>query len=58
MIDDETRAALVALFEHLIVNDDLEQAKQALLGIALAERHRRGRLAARAEALLKQGAVG
>jgi guanylate kinase len=42
-------------FDYLIVNDDLEQAKQALLGIALAERHRRGRLAHRAETLLKQG---
>lgn len=45
-------------FDYLIVNDDLEQAKQALLGIALAERHRRGRIAHRAEALLKQGTTG
>lgn len=45
-------------FDYLIVNDDLEQAKQALLGIALAERHRRQRQAHRAEALLKQGTTG
>jgi guanylate kinase len=40
-------------FDYLVVNDDLERAKAAVLGIALAERHRRWRLAGRAEALLK-----
>lgn len=45
-------------FDYLIVNDELERAQRALLGIALAERHRRRRQAFRAEALLKQGAIG
>jgi guanylate kinase len=40
-------------FDYLVVNDDLERAKGAVLGIALAERHRRWRLAPIAEALLK-----
>jgi guanylate kinase len=40
-------------FEYLIVNDDLEKAKAALLGITLAEQHRRARLAPLAELLLK-----
>ncbi len=47
-----------AFFEYLIVNDDLARAKQALLGIALAERHRRFRLASAAEALLRKGSLG
>ncbi len=41
-------------FDYLIVNDDLERAKAAVLGIALAERHRRWRLAGIAEGLLKR----
>lgn len=41
------------VFDYLVVNDDLERAKAAVLGIALAERHRRWRLAPVAEALLK-----
>lgn len=40
-------------FDYLIVNDDLASAQQALLGIALAERHRRVRLAPLAEHLLR-----
>lgn len=40
-------------FDYLVVNDDLERAKAAVLGIALAERHRRWRLAPAAEAILK-----
>lgn len=39
-------------FEYLVVNDDLEAAKRAVVGIAEAERHRRQRLAYLAEALL------
>jgi guanylate kinase len=44
-------------FDYLLVNDHLEQSKRALLGIALAERHRRVRLAPLAEGLLKTGRV-
>lgn len=44
-------------FEYLIVNDDLEAAKRALLGITLAEQHRRARLAPLAEQLLKSGTL-
>lgn len=40
-------------FDYLVINDDLERAKKAVLGIALAERHRRWRYAAAAEQLLK-----
>lgn len=40
-------------FDYLVVNDDLDRAKAAVLGIALAERHRRWRLAPTAELLLK-----
>jgi guanylate kinase len=40
-------------FEYLIVNENLDEAKRALLGIALAEQHRRERLAPTAELLLK-----
>ncbi|MDQ3033895.1 MAG: guanylate kinase [Myxococcota bacterium] len=42
-------------FDFLVVNDDLVRAQAAVLGIALAERHRRWRLAPAAEALLKSG---
>ena len=41
------------VFDYLVVNDDLKKAKAAVLGIALAERHRRWRLAPAAEAILK-----
>jgi guanylate kinase len=44
-------------FDYLLVNDDLELSKRALLGIALAERHRRVRMAPIAEGLLKTGRV-
>ena len=44
-------------FDYLLVNDDLVLSKRALLGIALAERHRRVRLAPLAEGLLKTGRV-
>lgn len=40
-------------FDYLLVNDDLERSKAAALGIVLAERHRRWRLAPAAEALLR-----
>ncbi len=43
--------------DYLLVNDDLEASKRALLGIALAERHRRVRMAPLAEGLLKTGRV-
>lgn len=42
------------LFDYVIVNDDLEEAKERLRGIVLAERSRRRRTAERAEALLRQ----
>lgn len=41
-----------AIFDYLIVNDDLNRAKATMLGIALAERHRRSRMAPIAESLL------
>lgn len=44
-------------FDYMIVNDDLVRAKAAVLGVALAERHRRWRLAGLAEQLIKTGAV-
>jgi guanylate kinase len=44
-------------FDYVLVNDDLEASKRALLGIALAERHRRVRLAPLAESLLRTGHV-
>lgn len=40
-------------FDYLVVNDDRDRAKKAVLGIALAERHRRWRQAPAAEQLLK-----
>jgi guanylate kinase len=43
--------------DYMIVNDDLVRAKAAVLGVALAERHRRWRLAGLAEQLIKTGAV-
>jgi guanylate kinase len=42
-----------ALFDYVLVNDDLERAFATLQGIVLAERARRGRLAPVAEALLR-----
>jgi guanylate kinase len=42
------------LFDYLIVNDDLEQAKLRLRSIVLAERSRRWRNAAPAELLLRR----
>ncbi|MFO0686858.1 MAG: guanylate kinase [Sandaracinus sp.] len=44
-------------FDYVIVNDELEKSKRALLGIALAERHRRVRMAPLAEALLRTGRI-
>lgn len=41
-------------FDYLVVNDDLARAQAAVLGIALAERHRRWRLAPCAERLLER----
>ncbi len=40
-------------FDYLVVNDDLVRAQAAVLGIALAERHRRWRLSPSAELLLR-----
>lgn len=40
-------------FDYLVVNDDLSLAQQTLLGITLAERHRRTRLAPIAEVLIR-----
>ena len=42
-----------ALFDYVLVNDDLERAFATLQGIVLAERARRGRLAPVAEVLLR-----
>jgi guanylate kinase len=42
------------LFDYVIVNDDLEMAKQRLRGIVLAEQVRRFRMAAVAEDLLRR----
>lgn len=42
-----------ASFDYIIVNDDLEAAKQALVSITVAEEHRRQRQAMLAEALLR-----
>lgn len=41
------------LFDYVIVNDDLEEAKERLRGIVLAERSQRWRSAPAAEALLR-----
>jgi guanylate kinase len=46
-----------ALFDYVIVNDDLERAFDALRAVVLAERSRRIRKAPTAEALLRSGAV-
>ncbi|HEX7604681.1 MAG TPA: guanylate kinase [Polyangiaceae bacterium] len=46
-----------ALFDYVIVNDDLERAFDALRAVVLAERSRRVRKAPTAEALLRSGAV-
>ena len=42
------------LFDYVIVNDDLELAKQRLRGIVLAEQARSLRMATAAEALLRR----
>jgi guanylate kinase len=44
-----------ALFDYVVVNDDLEQASEALCGIVRAERAKRGRVAHVAERLLRSG---
>lgn len=44
-------------FDYVLVNDQLELSKRVLLGIALAERHRRVRMAPQAESLLRTGRV-
>jgi guanylate kinase len=46
-----------ALFDYVIVNDDLERAFDALRAVVLAERSRRHRKAGVAEALLRSGQV-
>jgi guanylate kinase len=42
------------LFDYILVNDELDHAKQRLRSIVYAERARRGRMARAAEALLRQ----
>lgn len=42
-----------ASFDYIVVNDDLEAAKRAMVSIADAEEHRRGRWARAAEAMLR-----
>ena len=44
-------------FDYVIVNDDLEEAKERLRGIVLAERSHRWRSALAAEALLRQSST-
>lgn len=46
-----------ALFDYLIVNDAIEKAFDAVKGIVLAQRSRRGRRAKLAEALLRTGNI-
>lgn len=46
-----------AFFDHLVVNDDLERAKEAVVAIARAEESRRWRVAALAESLLKNDTI-
>jgi guanylate kinase len=43
-----------ALLDYIVINDDLEHASATLTGIVRAEQARRFRLAARAEALLRE----
>lgn len=47
-----------AFFDYLVVNDDLERAKQDVLAIARAEARRRWRMAPLAESLLRNDRVG
>jgi guanylate kinase len=44
-----------ALFDYVVVNDELEQASETLCGIIRAERAKRGRVAHIAERLLRSG---
>ncbi len=44
-----------ALFDYVIVNDDLDRAAEVLCGIVRAERAKRGRVAPIAERLLRSG---
>jgi len=44
-----------ALFDYVVVNDDLEHASEALCGIVRAERAKRARVAHVAERLLRSG---
>lgn len=46
-----------ALFDYVVVNDDLSRAAEALCGIVRAERARRARVAPIAEQLLRNGAI-
>ena len=46
------------LFDYVIVNDELELAKEQLRSIVWAERARRFRMAKRGEALLRRSKVG
>lgn len=47
-----------AFFDYLVVNDDLERAKQTVVSIARAEAARRSRLAPLAESLLANDHLG
>ena len=44
-----------ALFDYLVVNDDVQRAFHELLSLTVAERTRRPRRAAMAESLLRTG---
>jgi guanylate kinase len=46
-----------AFFDYLVVNDDLERAKETALAIARAEASRRWRVAGLAESLLRNDRV-
>lgn len=46
--------AQYAMFDYLILNDDLDRAFDALRAVVVAERHRRGRAARAVERLLRE----
>ncbi|HSQ67949.1 MAG TPA: guanylate kinase [Polyangiaceae bacterium] len=46
-----------ALFDYVVVNDDLSRAAEALYGIVRAERSKRARVAPVAEQLLRHGTI-
>jgi guanylate kinase len=46
-----------ALFDYIVVNDDLARATESLYGVVRAERSKRSRVAPVAELLLRHGAI-